>query len=64
MAAVRLACRGTHIPRVISAGRFYSGGTRVLWDVHHAEKAIAIKLRDEYFDRLVIEVATPPRSSQ
>ena len=28
-------------------------------NVHDAEKAIAIKLRDENFDRLVIEVADP-----
>ena len=50
---------GTHIPRVISAGRFYSGGKRVFWDVHHAEKAISIKLRNEHFDRVVVQVADP-----
>jgi hypothetical protein len=50
---------GTHIPRVMSAGRFYSGGKRVFWDVHHAEKSISIKLRNEHFDRVVIEVADP-----
>jgi hypothetical protein len=47
---------GTHIPGVISAGRFYSHGQLVFWDVHEPDKAIAIELRDERYDRLVIEV--------
>jgi hypothetical protein len=47
---------GTHTPGVISAGRFYSYGQLVFWDVHEPDKAIAIELRDERYDRLVIEV--------
>jgi hypothetical protein len=50
---------GTHIPGVISAGRFYSHGELVFWDVHEAENAIAIKLLDERYDKLVIEVENP-----
>jgi hypothetical protein len=52
---------GTHIPGVISAGRFYSHGELVFWDVHEPEKAIAIALRDERYDKLVIEVDNPPQ---
>jgi hypothetical protein len=50
---------GVHIPGVISAGRFYSHGQLVLWDVHDPEKAIGITLRDERYGRLVLEVEDP-----
>jgi hypothetical protein len=50
---------GTHVPGVISAGRFYSHGRLVLWDVHDPEKAIGIDLRDEHYGRLVLEVGDP-----
>jgi hypothetical protein len=50
---------GTHIPGVISAGRFYSHGQLVFWDVHDPEKAIGIELRDERYGHLVIEVEDP-----
>jgi hypothetical protein len=50
---------GAHIPGVVSAGRFYSGGQLVFWDVHDADKAIGVELRDERYARLVIEVADP-----
>jgi hypothetical protein len=50
---------GTHIPGVISAGRFYSHGELVFWDVHEIENAIAIQLRDERYNKLVIEVENP-----
>jgi hypothetical protein len=50
---------GTHLPGVISAGRFYEHGQWVFWDVHHPERAIAITLRDERYSRLVVEVDDP-----
>lgn len=50
---------GAEIPGVISVGRFYSHGEVVFWDVHHPDRAIAIGLQDERFDRLVIEVENP-----
>lgn len=50
---------GTHIPGVFSAGRFYSHGELTFWDVHDAEKAIAIELRDERYGRLILEVEDP-----
>jgi hypothetical protein len=50
---------GTHIPGVISAGRFYSHGELVFWDVHEPDKAIAIELRDERYDKLVIDAENP-----
>jgi hypothetical protein len=50
---------GTHVPGVISAGRFYSHGELVFWDVHEPAKAIAIVLHDERYDKLVLDVEDP-----
>jgi hypothetical protein len=50
---------GTHIPGVISAGRFYSHGQLVFWDVHDPEKAIALELADERYGGLLLEVEDP-----
>jgi hypothetical protein len=51
-----LRAGGAEIPGVISVGRFYSHGEHVFWDVHEPDRAIAIGLQDERFDKLVIEV--------
>ncbi len=50
---------GTEVPGVLAAGRFYSHGKWVFWDVHHPAKAIGIDLRDEHYSRLVIEADDP-----
>lgn len=50
---------GAHIPGVISAGTFHSHGEWVFWDVHHPEKAIAVRVRDDRYGRLVVEVDDP-----
>lgn len=50
---------GTHVPGVISAGRFYSHGKWVFWDVHNAAKAFSIELRDEHYSKLVLESDDP-----
>lgn len=50
---------GTHLPGVITAGRFYEDGALVFWDVHDPEKAIGIDLADERYARLIIEVEDP-----
>jgi hypothetical protein len=51
---------GTHVPGVIAAGNFYKDGESVFWDVHAPEKAVVIRLSDERYARLVIEVEDPP----
>ena len=51
---------GTHMPGVITAGTFYQEVERVFWDVHDPEKRVVIRLRDERYTRLVIEVEDPP----
>ena len=50
---------GTHVPGVITAGTFYQEGDRVFWDVHEPEEALVIRLADERYSRLVIEVEDP-----
>jgi hypothetical protein len=50
---------GTNLPGVITAGRFVQHGEWAFWDVHDPDKAIAIRLRDERYAKLVIGVDDP-----
>ncbi len=50
---------GTHLPGVIVAGTFHQDGEKVFWDVHHKDKAVVIELKDDTYQRLVIEVDDP-----
>ena len=50
---------GTNVPGVITAGRFVHHGSWTFWDVHDPGKAIAIRLHDERYGRLVIGVEDP-----
>ena len=50
---------GTGLPGVIKAGSFRLNGQWAFWDVHDPQKAITIKLADEHYTKLVIEVADP-----
>jgi hypothetical protein len=50
---------GTNLPGVITAARFVQHGEWTFWDVHDPNKAIAIRLHDEGYGRLVIGVEDP-----
>jgi hypothetical protein len=50
---------GTHLPGVVTAGRFTSNGERAFWDVINPNKAVVIELRGERYRRLVLEVEEP-----
>jgi hypothetical protein len=50
---------GTNLPGVITAGRFLQHGEWAFWDVHDPDKAIAIRLHDERYAKLVIGVDDP-----
>lgn len=50
---------GTNLPGVITAGRFVDHDGWTFWDVHDPGKAIAIRLHDEHYQRLVIGVDDP-----
>ena len=54
---------GTQVPGVITAGTFHQEGERVFWDVHDPEKTVVIRLKDERYSRLVIEVEDPPSTA-
>ena len=54
---------GIHVPGVITAGTFYQDGERVFWDMHNPERTVVIRLRDERYAKLVIEVDDPPATA-
>lgn len=54
---------GAHLPGIITAGTFYQEDERVSWDVHDPEKTVVIRLKDEWFPWLVIEVDDPPATA-
>lgn len=47
---------GTSLPGVITAGTYHGNGEHVFYDVHKFENAIVIKLKDEWYSRLIVEV--------
>ncbi len=50
---------GTHLPGVLTAGTFYRREGRAFWDVRDPEKAIVIDLTNDWYTKLVLEVAEP-----
>jgi hypothetical protein len=55
---------GTNLPGVITAGRYLQHGEWAFWDVHDPDKAIAIRLRDEHYAKLVIGVDDPAATAK
>src|ERR671912_2486046 len=51
--------RGIWVPGPITAGTYYQEGGLVFSDVHDPEKTVVIRLKDEHYRRLVIEVEDP-----
>lgn len=54
-----LKAPGTGLPGIIRAGTWYTNTGKVFWDVHDPYSAITIRLADETYNRLVIQVADP-----
>jgi hypothetical protein len=50
---------GTYVPGVIVAGTYHRTGEHVFYDVHDFARAIVIELEDEWYARLVVQVANP-----
>jgi hypothetical protein len=50
---------GTNLPGLITAGRFVQHGEWAFWDIHDPSKAIAIRLHDERYSKLIIGVDDP-----
>lgn len=55
---------GTELPGVITAGSFIQHGEWAFWDVHDPDKAIAIRLKDEHYAKLVIGVDDPAATAR
>jgi hypothetical protein len=51
--------RGIWVPGSITAGTYYQEGELVFWDVHDPQKTVVIRLKDERYRQLVIEVEDP-----
>ncbi len=50
---------GTSIPGIITAGTYYKKDGKTFWDVCNMNKSIVVELKDENYDKLVIEVENP-----
>jgi hypothetical protein len=50
---------GTNIPGLITAGTFFAHEGHTFWDVRDADRAIAIRLHDDAFVKIVIGVEDP-----
>ncbi len=55
----QLRAPGTSWPGLIKAGTYYGQGKRVFWDVHDPKKAVVIRLVEDKYNELVIEVDDP-----
>ena len=52
---------GLHIPRLKTAGSYFLNGERHFWHVSSGNNTVVIRLRDEKYSQLVIEVADPEK---
>ncbi len=50
---------GTYLPGVITAGTFYGKDGTIFCDVSNKENAILVELKDEKYNKLIIEVENP-----
>jgi hypothetical protein len=55
---------GTWMPGVLTAGTFREDGQWTFWDVTQSHAAIVVRLRGQWYSRLVVEVARPEASRQ
>ena len=54
-----LRAPGTSVPGVITAGTYHHDGETSFWNIRHGTNVVVIRLRDEEFDQLVLEVDAP-----
>ena len=52
---------GRDYPAVRAVGGMWQQADWVFWDVHDADKAVAIELAHEHYGRLVVQVEDPQR---
>lgn len=47
------------IPGLVTAGTFYQKGQKIFWDVSNNSKCIMIELKNNSFNRIIVEVDDP-----
>ena len=50
---------GSHLPGVMTAGTFRSGGEKDLWMVGPAKEVLVIELHDEAYRHVIVQVEDP-----
>jgi hypothetical protein len=50
---------GLHAPRVKTAGTYFKDGERHFWYVSSGSNAVVIRLKNEKYSQLVLEVSNP-----
>jgi hypothetical protein len=50
---------GTYVPGVITAGTYWWKGRWTFWSVRNPDKAVIISLRNERYDKLILQVDHP-----
>ena len=50
---------GTNVPGIVTAGTFHQDGRKAFWDVHDPDRAVAILLEHDDFDRLIVDSEDP-----
>ncbi|MDB4940130.1 MAG: hypothetical protein JWO40_555 [Candidatus Doudnabacteria bacterium] len=53
---------GSNLPGVLTAGSFYQHKEWAFWDVHNPINTIVITLKDERYQKLVLEVEDPQKT--
>ena len=55
----RIRMPGTSIPFLIHAGTFYEINSTIFMDIVNKKNAIIVELKDEFYNKLMIEVENP-----
>jgi hypothetical protein len=50
---------GLHIPKIMTAGTYFQNGERQFWHVSSGKNTLVIRLKNEKYSQLVIEVTNP-----
>lgn len=50
---------GANLPGVVTAGTYRGPGGKAFYAIHKGDKAVVIECRDDYWERIVVEVDEP-----
>ena len=50
---------GLHVPKIMTAGTYFKDGERQFWHVSSGKNTVVIRLKNEKYSQLVIEVINP-----